>query len=305
MRAGAPVVVGVDGSPGSRAALVWAAEAAARRGAGLTVLASFPVELYWGDPYLLDAEHVERVRADVAARARALVDEVRGDPALAARPGLADLDITVVATPGPAAATLVHAAQGAALLVVGSRGRGAVRSAVLGSVALHCAAHAPCPVVVVHPRADAAFTPPKVVVGLDGSEAAGAALRAAVSEAGRLGAGITAVTAWSSGTYWSDAYDVVVPPAEQLRADARRRVEQMVADADTGAVPVDVEPVEGPPGEVLVRQAEGAELLVVGGRGNSPLAGLLLGSVALHCVVHAPCPVMVVPSPHGRAGAAR
>jgi nucleotide-binding universal stress UspA family protein len=121
-----------------------------------------------------------------------------------------------------------------------------------------------------------------------------------VAEAGRLGAAVTAVSAWSAGSYWSDAYDVVVPPPARLSGEARSRAEQLVADADTGAVQVAVEVVEGPPGEVLVRQAEGAELLVVGGRGHSPLAGLLLGSVALHCIVHGPCPVMVVPQPEPR-----
>ena len=44
------------------------------------------------------------------------------------------------------------------------------------------------------------------------------------------------------------------------------------------------------------RQAEGAELLVVGGRGHGAVRELLLGSIALHCVLHAPCPVMVVPT---------
>ena len=98
---------------------------------------------------------------------------------------------------------------------------------------------------------------------------------------------------------------MVVPPVEQLRAEARSRAEQVVAEVDSGAVPVTVEAVEGTAGEVLVRQAEGAELLVVGGRGHSPLAGLLLGSVALHCIVHGPCPVVVVPGPQPRAGAPR
>jgi nucleotide-binding universal stress UspA family protein len=61
-----------------------------------------------------------------------------------------------------------------------------------------------------------------------------------------------------------------------------------------------VEAVEGPAGDVLVRAAEGAELLVVGGRGRGALRGMLLGSVALHCVLHAPCPVLVLrPSDRG------
>jgi nucleotide-binding universal stress UspA family protein len=56
----------------------------------------------------------------------------------------------------------------------------------------------------------------------------------------------------------------------------------------------------GVPGEVLVRSASGARLLVVGSLTSSRLQGMVLGSVALHCVVHAPCPVMVV-RPRGAA----
>jgi nucleotide-binding universal stress UspA family protein len=51
--------------------------------------------------------------------------------------------------------------------------------------------------------------------------------------------------------------------------------------------------VEGPAPDVLVRRARGAALLVVGSTGHSELRGLLLGSVALHCAMHAPCPVLV------------
>ena len=57
----------------------------------------------------------------------------------------------IVAAADPAAVELTERSEDADLLVVGSRGRGAVRSALLGSVALHCAVHAPCPVMVVHP----------------------------------------------------------------------------------------------------------------------------------------------------------
>jgi nucleotide-binding universal stress UspA family protein len=297
--AGSRVVVGVDGSPGGRAALVWALAAAARAGASLRVVAAFPVEIYWGDPVLVDPRHVEDVRADTEARARGLVDEVRGEhpggPA-----GAAEVPVEIMALPGPAARELVLAADGADLLVVGSRGRGAVRSTVLGSVALHCVTHARCPVVVVRPRTEAGGTPARVVVGLDGSETSQHALDRALVEAGRLGAAVTAVAAYSPESYWSDAYEVFIPPAEQLREDAQRGAEAAVARAreaaGAGAPEVDARAVEGAAGDVLVREAEGAELLVVGGRGHGALRELLLGSIALHCVLHAPCPVMVVPA---------
>jgi nucleotide-binding universal stress UspA family protein len=144
-----------------------------------------------------------------------------------------------------------------------------------------------------------------VVVGLDGSDASRVALEQALAEAGRLGAEVTAVAAYSAASYWSDAYVVLVPPPDRLRENAQRGAEAMVSavvGAAQPAVPVRTTAVEGPAGEVLVSAAEDADLLVVGGRGHGAIRGMLLGSVALHCVVHAACPVMVVPV--GRSGAA-
>jgi nucleotide-binding universal stress UspA family protein len=53
--------------------------------------------------------------------------------------------------------------------------------------------------------------------------------------------------------------------------------------------------VQGPPAQVLLDAAAGAQMLVVGSRGHGTLAGMLLGSVSQHCVQHAPCPVVVIP----------
>jgi nucleotide-binding universal stress UspA family protein len=58
--------------------------------------------------------------------------------------------------------------------------------------------------------------------------------------------------------------------------------------------------MEGHPAHVLLEEAEGAHLLVVGSRSRNELEGVVLGSVALRCVMHAPCPVMVVHQPPER-----
>ena len=282
------VVVGVDGSPGSRAALLWAMAYAGRRGAELRVLSAFPVETYWGDPMLIDERRIAAVRADTEDRARALVDEVRSQ--LGGPGGV----VEVLVVPGPAAQEVLGAAEGADLLVVGSRGRGSVRSTLLGSVALHAVTRARCPVVVVHPRAETTSAARRVVVGVDGSDASREALARAMAEADGLGAHVTALAAYTIRSYWSGAYQAAVPPVERLREAVRGQAEAMVAEVGAPGS-VDVEPVEGPAGDALVRAAEGAELLVVGNRGRGAVRGMLLGSVALHCAVHAPCPVMVVP----------
>jgi nucleotide-binding universal stress UspA family protein len=290
------VAVGVDGSPGSRDALAWALVAAARKGAVLEVVSAFPVDFYWTDPYLLDRLRIDSLRSDTEARTRALVEEARRQPAVASVPGTSSVVFEVIVVPGAPAEHLVQIAEGAALLVVGSRGRGGLRSTLLGSVALHCVTHATCPVVVVHPTT---VTQPRVVVGVDGSPSARAALVKAAEEAEEIGADVEAVAAFHMPNYWSDLYVVLAESIQELRDAARRRAEAMVAEVlgDQPRVPVRVVTVEGPAGEVLVQQAAGAALLVVGSRSRSRLPGMVLGSAALHCVVHAPCPVMVVHPP--------
>jgi nucleotide-binding universal stress UspA family protein len=288
------VVIGVDGSSGSRRALGWALVEAARRGAVLEVVSAFPVDFYWTDPYLLDRLRIDSLRSDTEARVRELVEQVRRDPAVTAVPGTGTVQAEIVVVPGAAAEHLVRIAEGADLLVVGSRGRGSVRSTLLGSVALHCTAHASCPVVVVHQGAVVA--PSRVVVGLDGSAGARAALVRAAEAAADLGAELEAVAAFSLPSYWSELYVALTETGQELRDAARQRAEGMVTDVlgTDPRVPVRVVLLDGPTPEMLVRQAAGAELLVVGSRSRGQLSGMMLGSVALHCAVHGPCPVMVV-----------
>jgi nucleotide-binding universal stress UspA family protein len=235
------------------------------------------------------------VHDDTWARARAAVDLVRdGDSTVR------DVPVSLHVEPGPAAAQLVRHSADADLLVVGSRGRSAVRSALLGSVALHSVSAAECPVVVVpvpgrwgEPRAGA-----QVVVGIDGSERSAVALCAALTEAGP-GGRVTVVRAQDVTDPWSEQYPVVAAPSQQeLREDALRRMEVRLGDllrATTDEPPtVHRLAVRGQAGAVLVDQAADADLLVVASRGHGEFRGLAFGSVALHCVVHAPCPVLVV-----------
>jgi nucleotide-binding universal stress UspA family protein len=141
------VVVGVDGSTGSRAALVHALRDAALRGAAVEVVAAFEPPEYWVPFYGGPIVSTDEVREDVRRDVERFVQEVTGELAghLAEMP-----PVTVHVVPGGVAAALLHAAEGAELLVVGSRGRGAVGSMLLGSVSLACALHAPCPVTIVH-----------------------------------------------------------------------------------------------------------------------------------------------------------
>lgn len=133
---GSVIVVGVDGSPGSAEALTWAARQALLTGATIRAVAS------WRWP-----NYVTRVPpgADPAAdTARTLAEAVA--PLRQVNPGLEITEHVVQGPPGP---SLLTQAEGAALLVVGARGRAAFPGMLLGSVAEYCVRNGPCPVVVV------------------------------------------------------------------------------------------------------------------------------------------------------------
>jgi nucleotide-binding universal stress UspA family protein len=153
-------VVGIDGTPGSRPVLEHALHDAARRGARLRVVAVVPLPEYWVATYGMgvvppSAEVVAEMRAD----AQGMVDEV-----VAAHAGLLTrVPVSVVAVVGAPAQVLLAEAQDADLLMLGDRGRGALASAVLGSVGLHCVLHAACAVTIVRPVPEYAL--PAVGVG--------------------------------------------------------------------------------------------------------------------------------------------
>ncbi|MEU2348704.1 universal stress protein [Modestobacter sp. NPDC049651] len=286
----APVVVGVDSSAYARAALVWAVHEALRRAVPLEVVTAVPMEVYWAGAVPLDVDTRDRMLGDAAAAARALLAEVRAQV-----PAAEGLVATVVAEQGMAPAVLVDRSERAGLLVVGSRGRGGFRSTVLGSVALHCVSSAACPVVVVHGDGVPAGDRP-VVVGVDGSARGRVALAAAVEQARRMRVAVEVVAAVQPVEEWNGF--ALLPPLEEAMAEARATTRAAVdelaaaADGDLPHVTVDVE--KGAPAEVLLRRAADASLLVVGSRGGGPIRGMLLGSVALHCVVGATGPVLVV-----------
>jgi nucleotide-binding universal stress UspA family protein len=139
-----------------------------------------------------------------------------------------------------------------------------------------------------------------VVVGYDGSQGAEAALRVAVEEARRRGATLRVVAAWHVPAPLVGA-TVTLTDADRLGEDIRTALTRVVDDAvavlrsEDADIDVEAVVVEGPAVTVLVGEATGAELLVVGSRGLGGFRELLLGSVSHQCAQHAPCPVLIVP----------
>jgi len=140
----AGVVVGVDGSEASKRAIAFAAEEASRRGVPLVAVYAWMPPLTPGLEYLWSEELVESQRS-TAEEAIAI-----GVAGLAER--YPDLEVRREIVQSPPVGALVDAAEGAELLVVGSRGRGGLSRLLLGSVSHGVLQALPCPVIVT--RAD-------------------------------------------------------------------------------------------------------------------------------------------------------
>jgi nucleotide-binding universal stress UspA family protein len=142
---------------------------------------------------------------------------------------------------------------------------------------------------------------PRVVVGIDYSTGARAALLFGLYDAKRRGVPLEAVVAYRPPDYWMDFYAVSSYHPEKVRAAAMHHGRQFV----DGVLPAGPQPppevrmraAVGIAADVLIAESHGADLLVVGSRGHGGFASMLLGSVSMQCALHASCPVTVVHSP--------
>jgi nucleotide-binding universal stress UspA family protein len=139
---------------------------------------------------------------------------------------------------------------------------------------------------------------PRIVVGIDGSDHSKKALRWALDEALLRGASLEVVFAWMLPVY-ATGYgfapgDLIDPKI--LGDGAAEQLDKAVTEVAgaTTDVKISRKTVEGMAAQMLVEEAEGADLLVVGSRGHGGFAGLLLGSVSQQCAQHASCPVVII-----------
>lgn len=142
------IVVGFDGSPHARAALEYAAREARIRGSDLRLVTVWHVPLMAYGAGLGPAPGFDPHELEEAARATAAqaIEQLGGDAA--------QLTVDTRVREGHPARVLVEEAADADFLVVGSRGLGGFAGLLLGSVSQQCAAHARCPVVIVHARTE-------------------------------------------------------------------------------------------------------------------------------------------------------
>jgi nucleotide-binding universal stress UspA family protein len=289
---GGPIIVGVDDSRSSYAALEWAVVEAGQ----------------WALP--LHLLHVvewqpQGVDAPAGTGREAIVSAAR-ERVRSAAPHLPVTDETVAGDP---AGVLVDRSRHASMIVVGNRGLGGFRSLLTGSVGAQTAAHAQCPVVIVRPHLrepspdeEPVEQPPRhavgrVVVGVDGSDLSDAAVGFAFDEAALRGIDLTAVHAWHYPVSSSPGEMIFAACVRPDVADIQHKILTQALAAHRERHPeVPVVPVlaQGSPAAVLVHESIGAELLVVGSRGHGGFAGLLLGSVSDAAIRHAGCPVAVI-----------
>lgn len=286
------IVAGVDGSAESLAAADWAAREAAHRGLPLRL-----VHAWRWEPLALPLDQ------DPTAQQQAAREVLRGAEAAVAErhPGLPLSAQVIGDTP---VAALLGTVDEAELLVIGSRGHGALTGFLLGSYGQQIIAASAVPVVAVRSRDGETATdgeaPGEIVVGQDGSpEDSAPVLRLAFETAAAHGASVRAVRAWSlppliayspSSLALADEAGGLVPYEEKALREALTPWRERFPD-----VPVTEHVELGSAGQVLLSQSGSARLLVVGRRARRGALGQRIGSVA-HAALHlAQCPVAVVP----------
>ena len=285
------VVVGVAESVFAGRALPWAAEQAQLAGRALTLVnASGPVSGAW-NAYGMDAVPTNsadlRERGErLLARARAVIE--RTAPAL---------DVNEVFEVTDPSTLLIETSSSAYLVVLGSRGRGPVRSHLLGSVGLAVVRHAGCPIVVHRPEVHPGLERRGVVVAADATEEAVPVLAFAFREASLRGLPLEVVH------YVYDVRSVLVgTPMVGSLSEETEQHERALGECLDGFremyphVPLTVTMLPGLlPEDGLVRLGRDAHLTVVGTHQRGALSRMLAGSVSEAVLEHACGPVAVVP----------
>lgn len=281
------VVVGFDGSETSLLTAKWAAGEAELRGLGLTLVnALIPPTSggTFGPGMAVGLDTLE----DIRKAAQTSLDEVAKT--------LPGPDIQSIVQIGSPTGVLLEASETAALIVVGSRGRGGFKELLLGSVSAQLVAHADCPVIVMRHEADA--TKDRIVVGVDGSPASTEAVKFAFATAALHKWKLVAVHAWDV-----PSFDLVIMPGtpvptnfDSISDSEVRLAAEVLAGFEAEYPDVEVEQVvkRGNAVKSLLEASPSAAMIVVGTRGHGQVMSSVLGSVS-HGILHkSKVPVAIV-----------
>jgi nucleotide-binding universal stress UspA family protein len=283
------VVFGVDGSKSAGHALDWAVDQAAVERRALTLVhAISPLrtvrtdQLGGFDGQVQDALLAEGLEILRVARQAA----IRRAP---------DLEVNEVIRVMDARALLLSLSTDASLLVLGSRGRGPVRSLLLGSVGVAVSRHAHCP-VVIHRPGNPGTVRRGVLVGIDGTNDSRPALEFAFAQASVRRLPLTVLH-----SFWDAQAGVAGPHRVDLHSAEFEEHRLLIAESVAGLrekfpdVRMDIELARGYPGDCLVLAGAQMHLIVVGAHRGGAASAIVSGSTAATVVEHAACVVAVVP----------
>ncbi len=282
------IIVGVDGSAASDAAVSWAAHDAVIRGLPLTLIhVEDPAASTWSQAPLLEelAGWQEAEGRSILTNASKIAHDTADDNAQIPISGELLFSATV--------STLLDLSKDAELIVVGTNGRGALTRGLLGSVSSGLVRHAHCPVAVIRdeePRIPH-FAQAPVLLGIDGSSASKLATAIAFDEASRRRVDLIALHAWSyreiielPGVDWS----AVEAEEERLLAVALAGLQERYPDVTVHKLLVCDRPARA-----LVETSQSAQLVVLGSHGRNAFTRMLLGSVSNAVVQSVSMPVIV------------
>jgi nucleotide-binding universal stress UspA family protein len=295
------ILLATDGSESANNAVETVRSLALPSGSVVRLVAVLP-----GTPELFGATWDAYVPADAEALETQMTSELRtaldGVRARVQRPGVSVEEEVLRGRP---ATQIVEAANAfrADLIVVGSRGLGAWKRLLLGSVSAEIVDHSSCPVLVARRT-----TVGSVILGDDGSDGARAAARllarfpwlagervTVVAVAEILNAAALGFSPAVSGAFVTGMIDWTAESEERL-AEVTRVTAQIL---ESGGIQTETRVLSGDPAHELVTiaRAEGADLVVVGTAGRGGLARAVLGSVARNVLINVRCSVLVVRQP--------
>ncbi len=280
------ILVAVDGSAESDAAITWAAGEAALHRQPITLMHIVePVVVTWPVKYLeagyrrWQKDHAELV----IELAEKIVQAAIGDSKVA---------IQSEVRHGTVGTELMAASKRAVMTVSGSRGLGAVGAGLLGSVSRGLLQYARSPVAIIHPRDEQPDRCQPILVGVDGSPSSEAATAWAFDEASRRGVDLVALHAWSDVS--------TVPPWGPDSRACEQEGGEILAERLSGwqekypDVHVHRKVFCDRPAERLIEESTRAQLVILGSRGRGGFARLLLGSVSTSVAESSTTPVIVV-----------